>query len=271
MLDKKVHLVTLAAAGLLTAAIAAPQIGPPSRPDVPQDDRAVVRELIKELGARRLSYGDPSPERLIGQAEPVVPAPPRWQPMIRDVEAARTKTLEARAARRAYDGAPPVIAHTRNFTQTKTCLDCHREGIWLGERFGPPLSHPELINCTQCHVESQNAELRVNYDPAVNAFEGRTAPHGGTVAWTGAPPVMPHTTMMRSRCLSCHGPESYPGLRTDHPARLNCTQCHAPAASLDQMSPFFTGNATLLEPPIIEMPALPEIPGPPEPPETPDP
>ena len=38
--------------------------------------------------------------------------------------------------------------------------------------------------------------------------------------------MMPHGTFMRTRCLSCHGEYGYPGLRTDHPRRVNCVQCH---------------------------------------------
>ena len=60
---------------------------------------------------------------------------------------------------------------------------------------------------------------------------------------------MPHATLMRTDCLSCHGPASYPGLRTDHAQRVNCVQCHAVAASLDQTSPYFSGNATMVLPP----------------------
>jgi cytochrome c-type protein NapB len=45
---------------------------------------------------------------------------------------------------------------------------------------------------------------------------------------------MPHPMHMRSECDSCHGPSGRPGLRTSHPDRQNCVQCHASSAPLDQ-------------------------------------
>ncbi len=84
--------------------------------------------------------------------------------------------------------------------------------------------------------------------PVANLFEGTASPPGAVRPWAHAPPVIPHTTLMRTDCLSCHGPAAYAGLRTDHPQRSNCVQCHAVAASLDQTSPFFTGKATMLLP-----------------------
>jgi cytochrome c-type protein NapB len=229
----------------VTLVIADPQEAATSQPAA--DDARAVRELIRSLGETDDAYGTPSPQHIIAAPTIVLPGPPQWTPHITDTDAARRRTLAQRAAHRAYDGAPPVMPHSRNFVKSKTCLDCHADGIWLGERFGPPLSHPQLVHCGQCHVETKNLELPFDIEPLGNTFSGQIAPHGGAQAWAGAPPVMPHTTLMRSRCTSCHGPESYPGLRTDHPYRLNCTQCHAPAAALDQTSPFFTGTTTLVE------------------------
>lgn len=188
-----------------------------------------------------------SVQRELSAPRPQFRGPPGWKPVARNKDRARTNMLFRRADLRAYDGAPPIMPHSRNFAKTKSCLDCHASGIWLGERFGAPISHPHLLNCQQCHVESRNLELPWAENIEENTFEGMEAFRGGTTAWEGAPPVMPHATMMRTDCLSCHGPDSYPGLRTDHPERLNCVQCHAMAASLDQTSPFFTGNATLVE------------------------
>jgi cytochrome c-type protein NapB len=98
----------------------------------------------------------------------------------------------------------------------------------------------------QCHVEGLNLDLPASPVPVSNGFVGERAPLAGARAGAGAPPVIPHTTMMRTRCLSCHGPSGQPGLGIDHPERLNCVQCHAAASSLDQTSPFFSGRATLL-------------------------
>ena len=30
----------------------------------------------------------------------------------------------------------------------------------------------------------------------------------------------------KENCLACHGPRGHPFLRTSHPERTNCTQCH---------------------------------------------
>ena len=212
----------------------------------------VLGTLTIAVGAAGPADRDASDEassaRRLSSPAAIYRGPSRWQPLIADPAAARSRTLAARATRRAFDGAPPVMPHSRSFVRTKTCLDCHADGIRIGGRFGPPLSHPHLVQCRQCHVESTNLEVPPRGTPVANLFEGTTAPQGAVRPWPGAPPVIPHTTLMRTDCLSCHGPGAYGGLRTDHARRSNCVQCHATAASLDQTSPFFTGNATMLLP-----------------------
>jgi cytochrome c-type protein NapB len=39
---------------------------------------------------------------------------------------------------------------------------------------------------------------------------------------------------MRSDCMSCHGYEGRLGIRTTHPWRNSCQQCHAPSAAMEQ-------------------------------------
>ena len=69
--------------------------------------------------------------------------------------------------------------------------------------------------------------------PAENTFVGlRSEP--GTRFLPDAPPVMPHPRWMHETCASCHGTLGPQGLRTTHPERQNCEQCHAPSASLQQ-------------------------------------
>ncbi len=198
--------------------------------------------------AERRDPDEPSAARRLSSPAAIYRGPVRWQPLVVDPAAARSRTLADRAANRAYDGAPPVMPHSRSFVRTRTCLDCHADGIRLGNRFGGPLSHPHLVQCVQCHVESRNLDIPPGVAPAPNLFEGASSPRGAVRPWAGAPPVLPHATLLRTDCLSCHGPAGSPGLRTDHPQRTNCVQCHAVAASLDQTSPFFTGNATMLLP-----------------------
>ena len=44
------------------------------------------------------------------------------------------KTLIERAARRAYDGAPPVVPHPIRASGAAECLACHAKGFALGNR-----------------------------------------------------------------------------------------------------------------------------------------
>lgn len=240
------RVVVLAGAGALAALVVAgpaPQDRPTTRPQATDDvppNRVIERELRDRDQEWR--YVPPSIARLLTAPRPSRPGPEGWRPLVPDRDEARTTVLARRAVLRAYDGAPPVMPHSRSFVRTKTCLDCHAEGIRIGERLGPPISHPHLLNCLQCHVESTNLDLPMPGRAPANAFDGTTLPFEGARAWPGAPPAMPHATLMRTDCLACHGPAGDPGLRTAHPERSNCVQCHAPAAALDQTSPFFTGN-----------------------------
>jgi hypothetical protein len=47
----------------------------------------------------------------------------------------------------------------------------------------------------------------------------------------GSPPPIPHALQMRENCRACHaGPGAVSGLRTTHPERVTCRQCHGLAA-----------------------------------------
>jgi hypothetical protein len=52
--------------------------------------------------------------------------------------------------------------------------------------------------------------------------------------YDGAPPTIPHPTLMRGECASCHGVFGADGIKTTHPWRQSCTQCHAMNAVNDQ-------------------------------------
>lgn len=148
--------------------------------------------------------------------------------LVRDRDAARAGALSLRDERRPYDGAPPPMPHSAEFgAGTKQCTDCHTDGVHIGERVARPMSHAPLANCTQCHVESQHA-LFGPPRPYSNAFEGARPAPTGTAHGPGHPPPIPHAVWMRTRCLSCHGEFGYPGLRTSHPERAQCMQCHLP-------------------------------------------
>jgi cytochrome c-type protein NapB len=135
------------------------------------------------------------------------------------------EALATRASLRAYDGAPPVVPHPIDEQNAGACLACHRDGLVVEGRVARAISHPLYANCTQCHV---TAEPRFDKpQPPDNAFAGHHPDKATERAWEGAPPVMLHSAWMRDRCESCHGVAGLPGLRTTHPERSQCTQCHA--------------------------------------------
>lgn len=148
-----------------------------------------------------------------------------------DDPAVRLAALRRRAERRAYAGAPPVVPHAIDQRDPAACLLCHAHGQRIGALIAPRLSHPPYQNCQQCHVEARDPSPAV--DAALNAFIGATESGPGPRAFSLAPPVMPHRTFMREDCLSCHGPLGEPALRTTHPERTNCQQCHAQSAQLE--------------------------------------
>lgn len=145
--------------------------------------------------------------------------------------AARLAALQRRAERRAYAGAPPVVPHAIAQRDPAACLVCHGPGQRIGALIAPRMSHPPYQNCQQCHVEARVIDPAV--DAALNAFIGAAECGPGPRAFATAPPAMPHRTFMREDCLSCHGPLGAPALRTTHPERTNCQQCHAPSAHLE--------------------------------------
>lgn len=141
--------------------------------------------------------------------------------------------LQQRQQNRAFNGAPPTIPHPVDQRSDAACVACHQEGAVTKSLRIPRMSHAFLANCSQCHVENNPRHML----PTVfrgNEFAGLEAPTGGPRAFTGAPPQIPHSTWMRSDCLSCHGYEGRQGIRTTHPWRKNCLQCHAPSAAMDQ-------------------------------------
>lgn len=152
----------------------------------------------------------------------------------------RRASLERRARQRAYDGAPPTIPHPIEQRGYPSCLACHGEGMRVFGKVAPPMSHPELGSCTQCHVVDEgpvpSEAPPAGGPPTDTLFVGAVASGLGERAWPDAPPTLPHRTHMRERCGSCHGVLAS-GLRTSHPWRQSCTQCHAPSAALDQRAP----------------------------------
>lgn len=155
------------------------------------------------------------------------PAPRAGDPVPGRSDAVKTAAL-VRAERRAYDGAPPVIPHA---AFESTCVSCHNEeGVAVpGVGFSPPSPHvataglSAISRCEQCHVRAQS------HTPWVaNTFAGlRQDLRKGLRLHAEAPPVMPHPVFMRENCAACHtGPAAREAIRTTHPERTHCRQCH---------------------------------------------
>lgn len=163
--------------------------------------------------------------------------------------AERSFALLRRAARRAYDGAPPVIPHAVDAHSAAACLACHGDGIEVAGIVARKMPHPEWSQCTQCHVEAKNRSFP-DMVLAENDFSGFVSHAFAHRAAPGAPPITPHATTIRQDCLSCHGPKGELGLRTSHPERQNCLQCHPSTTDLDFRAP--DSDRGFLPPPRIQ-------------------
>lgn len=156
------------------------------------------------------------------------------EPVVQTAED-RSRILENRATRRAYDGAPPTIPHAVDQRGAPSCLACHEQGARIAGKVAPPMSHERHDSCTQCHVPSADSRgFGASSPPPASVFAGLEAAGEGYRAWPGAPPTIPHSIRMRGECQSCHGVTGPLGIRTPHPDRQSCTQCHVPSAALDQ-------------------------------------
>jgi cytochrome c-type protein NapB len=164
--------------------------------------------------------------------------------------AAHPRTLRTYRVLRAYPGAPPRIPHgfTADEFRTGACRTCHERG-GFSPRFGayvPVTPHPEMTACLQCHVgndavtgvplpgaEPSTRCLQCHTkDPRLIRDVRSTYP---AAEWpvlapntpNRPPPVIPHTLEWRGNCLACHsGPAAVAEIRTPHPERINCRQCH---------------------------------------------
>lgn len=140
-----------------------------------------------------------------------------------------------RAERRAFDGAPPVIPHR---PMGAACVSCHNQrGMDVaGLGFAPASPHEQTrglsatSRCAQCHVFAGTDQAFVE-----SGFRGfaQDLRHGER-QHPLAPPVMPHPVFMRENCAACHtGPAAREEIRTPHPERERCTQCHVPVRTAE--------------------------------------
>lgn len=221
---------TVAGIGFLTGTRSPP---PPERPAVqpgPAGDGVAptysgLREVKRGPNAAQYASGLVSLEQAVEQQP---------EPLVQMAED-RRRALEARRSHRAYEGAPPTIPHAIDQQELPACLACHARGLVLAGRTAPRMSHAAYASCTQCHVvEADPRPLQEPVPVPANTFAGLETWGRGERAWPGAPPTMPHPTLMRTECTSCHGPGGRLGIRSTHPYRQSCNQCHPPSAALDQ-------------------------------------
>jgi len=173
------------------------------------------------------------------------------EPTARRERIAHPRTLATVRYLRAYQGAPPRIPHplTAEEFRTSACKTCHERG-GFSVRFSayvPVTPHPERGICLQCHVGIDSVIGAPAPDPDPNARCPQChGPSGGppreetrgtwsTTVWPRLPqltedrdpPPIPHDLPFRENCLTCHaGPAAVAEIRTRHPERANCRQCH---------------------------------------------
>ncbi len=144
----------------------------------------------------------------------------------------KRRSLKGYYALRAYAGAPPSIPHAvdARILREQSCNICHERGGFVQKfnAYAPVTPHPQYGNCLQCHVHAGEGEF-VAID-----WRSTKKPALHRPALPGNPPPIPHTLQLRDSCLACHaGPAAVPEVRTSHPERLNCQQCHVPRLAQD--------------------------------------
>lgn len=162
---------------------------------------------------------------------------------------AKPRTLHIYRTRRAYPGAPPQIPHGLTGAEFRSgaCTTCHERGGY-SPRFGayvPVTPHPDLGPCLQCHVgiDEITGVTLPSIDPNTvcrqchNPADPKANPPAEwrTTVWPALqpltpgqnPPFIPHDLQIRGNCIACHaGPAAVQEIRTTHPERANCRQCH---------------------------------------------
>ncbi|MCO4746965.1 MAG: hypothetical protein KC912_19360 [Proteobacteria bacterium] len=205
--------------------------------DLAEGDHGVVRPAVPYWEMRNSPRGDgPVLAADLAALEGAVPS---RTDAVDLTGTSKREALADRAEHRAYFGAPPVIPHPVRQQTEAECKACHENGVRISGHQAPPYPHEAYVSCTQCHAMAEPAlpwEETTPADPRAvdNSFLGVASPTEGE-RWTGvAPPVIPHMTFMRERCVSCHGPNGRDAMKSTHPDRQSCEQCHAADASIEQ-------------------------------------
>jgi len=173
------------------------------------------------------------------------------EPATRREREAHPRTLKTFRYLRAYPGAPPRIPHGFTPTEFRTgaCQTCHERGGY-SRRFAayvPVTPHPEMGMCLQCHAldEAVTGISLPSSDPnsrcaQCHGLGGSPLPYDTALQWRTTswpqlprrtpdrgPPPIPHGVQGRGNCLACHaGPGAVAEIRTAHPERADCRQCH---------------------------------------------
>jgi cytochrome c-type protein NapB len=173
------------------------------------------------------------------------------EPATRREREAHPRTLKTFRYLRAYPGAPPRIPHGFTPTEFRTgaCQTCHERGGY-SRRFAayvPVTPHPEMGICLQCHAldEAVTGISLPSSDPnsrcpQCHGLGGSPPPYDTVLQWrttswpqlsrrtaNRSPPPIPHVLQGRGNCLPCHaGPGAVAEIRTTHPERADCRQCH---------------------------------------------
>lgn len=228
--------IAVGVAGYFTGTRGSPERGgyrPPSADSVTASVEAPRQKNME--GAR---YAERAVQQQLALAE--LAKPPRGvnDPVLRDAQAYALAVTRRSVGRAAYDGAPPTIPHAVDQSGAPACLACHEAGMRVEQKLASAMGHQTFTNCLQCHTTRDAAlpvsQLLVHSVSESSSFVGMTSAGPGSRAWLGAPPQMPHRSFMRERCVSCHGVWA-DGLKSTHPYRQSCNQCHAPPSTSDQM------------------------------------
>jgi cytochrome c-type protein NapB len=210
-------------------------------PEAAPDSQVIPALTYTEIGAGALRAAGPGETWAAMSAALQAPVrKPNTDPE------ARAHSLDTRAERRAFNGAPPAIPHAAVRMDDRSCLVCHGQALEIGDRVARSLPHAALTNCTQCHAAAAPAFLATEGGVlADSSWQGIAAPRAGERALPGAPPAVPHTLQMRANCLACHGAQGWVGMQTSHPERRSCLQCHAPTEDRDHPGRLLEGAALL--------------------------
>lgn len=220
-----------------------------------------VGVLAKRIPASRASAPAPPAVALVTPPEEPIraeaqvfrtsPAMLAIEPTTRRERSAHPRTLATVRFLRGFPGAPPRIPHplTADEFRTDACKTCHERG-GFSVRFAayvPVTPHPERGICLQCHVgvDSLIGAPTPNPNPNARCSQCHGSSGGSpraearatwsTTVWPQLPrvtsdrdpPPIPHDLQFRENCLTCHGgPAAVAEIRTTHPERADCRQCH---------------------------------------------